>query len=528
MLSTPGLSRLRPGVESIIRRFKAHRKSSICQTLSLLLMVSSLIVKVNGIKLTDCVVNSHLEKKILFIRVMYVSRHKSKFIKSAQMSQGRRPPVIDFQNEIIEMYVRREGEEEGVENGRGRRFIRWAFTKSLRTNQTAAIMVKLRQNINRAFYIRYNYAYVLVNNETGLRMVYYKQQRGSPWVNNFAEAERWVNEQENKRLNLDNIERPNTKWTFIKFSNIEVKAVLDNQPMLGTGPLPDWLRNLSHGRKMFSLDNFGDNLCLWRCISVYRGARPDRCTQLARRLARGFFKSDLVPRTCLGELDKMEQYLNKEKQLREWLRIRVYEPERQENGEIHWHLRRNPSDKVKNIMTIGIYEGHAFLIRDIAKLAKIYVCNDCQGHFTKASHLQRHANTCNQGETEIKCPEEKIKKPLTKYEEAFNSFIKTSPQCHEWLEKEEKRLGFHIHHASCGHGGERCILGSPVDGYEPKSRTVFEFHGCFYHGCPRCVKTKRNEPTLIGKTPNQLYYATLSKTAALRRARFNVVEKWGC
>ena len=47
-------------------------------------------------------------------------------------------------------------------------------------------------------------------------------------------------------------------------------------------------------------------------------------------------------------------------------------------------------------MTIGIYEGHAFLIRDIAKLAKIYVCNDCQGHFTKANHLQRHANTCKE------------------------------------------------------------------------------------------------------------------------------------
>ena len=40
-----------------------------------------------------------------------------------------------------------------------------------------------------------------------------------------------MNEEENKRLNLDNIERPNTKWTFIKFSNIEVKAVLDNQPV---------------------------------------------------------------------------------------------------------------------------------------------------------------------------------------------------------------------------------------------------------------------------------------------------------
>ena len=241
---------------------------------------------------------------------MYVARHKNKFIKNAQILQGRRPPVIDFQNEIIEMYVRREGEEEGRENGRGRRFIRWAFDKRLRANQTAAVMSKLRQNIHNAFYLRYNYAYVLVNNETGLRMVFYKQQKGSPWINNFAEAERWLNEQENNRLSLDNIDRPNTKWTFIKFSNIEVKAVIDNQPMLGTGPLPDWLRNLAHGRKMVSLDTYGDDMCLWRCVAVYKGARPDRCTQFARQLARGFFKTDIIPRTSLNELDKVEQYLN--------------------------------------------------------------------------------------------------------------------------------------------------------------------------------------------------------------------------
>ena len=298
------------------------------------------------------------------------------------MPQGRKPPVIDFQNEIIEMYVRREGEEEGRENGRGRRFIRWSFDKKLRANQAATVMVKLRQNINQAFYIRYNYVYVLVNNETGLRMVFYKQQKGSPWINNFAEAERWLNEQENNRLTLDNIERPNTKWTFIKFSNIEVKAVIDNQPMLGTGPLPDWLRNLAHGRKMVSLDTYRDDMCLWRCIAVYKGVRPDRCTQLARQLARGFFKTDIVPRTSLNELDKVEQYLNKEKQLREWIGIRAYVPVRQENGDINWHLRRNTSDKLKNIMTIGIYEGHAFLIKDITKLAKTYVCNDCGGNFT--------------------------------------------------------------------------------------------------------------------------------------------------
>ena len=202
-------------------------------------------------------------------------------------------------------------------------------------------------------------------------MVFYNQQKRSPWINNFAEAERCLNDQENKRLNIDNIQRPNTKCTFIKFSNIGVKAVIDNQPMLGTGPLPEGLRNLAHDRNMVSLDNFRDNLCLWRCVAVYQGARPDRCTQVAKRLAKGFFKSDLVPRTSLDELDKEEGYLNKGKQLFQWIGIRVNEPERQENGEICWYLRKNPSDKLKNIMTIRIYDDHAFFYQRHKKTGKI-------------------------------------------------------------------------------------------------------------------------------------------------------------
>lgn len=74
-------------------------------------------------------------------------------------------------------------------------------------------------------------------------------------MNNFAEAESWLNIQESEWLNIDNTERPNTKWTFIRFSNVEVEVVFDNQPLLGTGLLPDWLRNLAHGCQMVALDN---------------------------------------------------------------------------------------------------------------------------------------------------------------------------------------------------------------------------------------------------------------------------------
>jgi len=48
-----------------------------------------------------------------------------------------------------------------------------------------------------------------------------------------------------------------------------MKVVLDRQPMLGTGALSDWLRNVAPGRQMVALDTSDNNLCLWGCIAVY-------------------------------------------------------------------------------------------------------------------------------------------------------------------------------------------------------------------------------------------------------------------
>ena len=161
-------------------------------------------------------------------------------------------------------------------------------------------------------------------------------------------------------------------------------------------------------------------------------------------------------------------------------------------------------------MTIGIYKGLAFLIKDITKLAKTYVCNDCRGRFTRADHLQRHTKTCSQGETVISCPEEKLKPPLTKYERAFYDKGQASKTVIEWIEKTAKRLGIHIHHALCGHGGERYVRGAPVDGLDPKTGTIFQFHSCWWHGCPRCF-TDRDRKILLGKTRHQLYAATMAR-----------------
>jgi len=285
-------------------------------------------------------------------------------------------------------------------------------------------------------------------------------------VKKLSDAEEWLSDQETKRLETENNERPNTKWVFESFFNGEVKVVLDREPLVGTGPLPDWLRNLAHSRSMVALDNYQDNLCLWRCIAVHRGARPDRSTKEASSLAKSFYKLKAVPpeaapvaKTSLDELDKVEGHVNKGVVFSSWLGIRVYEPERREDGEVVWHHRRSPPTKLTNILPIGICEGHAFVIKDIAKLAKTYECGHCQQRFTKVCNLQRHDQTCSQGKTVIVCPGEKVEKPQTAYEKAFYPKHSSSKASLLWLEREAKRRKIHIHHAMCGHGGKRWVEG---------------------------------------------------------------------
>ena len=353
-------------------------------------------------------------------------------------------------------------------------------------------------------------------------------------MNTYGEAENWLINMEAKRLDADSIERPNTKWIFDGHFNVDVKVVLDRQPLTGTGPLPDWLRNLAdaaRGQAMVALDSYRDNLCLWRCIAAHKGARPDRSTKAAQGLAKSFFKLRNMPTNCsktsLDELEKVEMHLNKGTAFSGWLGIRVYVPERVGN-EVVWHLTRNPAAQLKNIMTIGVFNEHAFLIKDITKLAKTYACVHCNARFTQSNNLQRHTERCAQGKTVIDCPGEKVEAPATAYEKAFYPKHQASKESLQWLEYVAKHWKIRIHHAMSGHGGERWIEKRPVDGYNHEKKIVFQYHGCYWHGCPKCYHDRHKIIDRGDKTREDLFLATKRRTAYLRKAGYRVIECWAC
>lgn len=183
---------------------------------------------------------------------------------------------------------------------------------------------------------------------------------------------------------------------------------------------------------MVALDTSADNLCLWRCIAVDQQARPDQSTQAARELAKSYFKLRTGPNdvqtTSVVVLYEVEGHPNEGLPLSDWLDLTGCEPERQENAEIVWHLRKNPSDNLECIMTIGIYDKHGFLIKDIKKLAKLYARVDCQAHLanpgnrpeTSRKNIRSRKNNYQLSQPESRSAKDSIRESFLQLQQSTN------------------------------------------------------------------------------------------------------------
>ncbi|XP_018578193.1 uncharacterized protein LOC108916427 [Anoplophora glabripennis] len=98
----------------------------------------------------------------------------------------------------------------------------------------------------------------------------------------------------------------------------------------------------------------------------------------------------------------------------------------------------------------------------------------------------------------------------------------------QWLVWEEHTRGLNISHAA--KDKEARVAGVKVDGYNPETKQVFEFHGCYFHGCPNCFKYNRDKS--LHENPSQTlstrHEATLAKIQRLRDLGYEVVEMWEC
>ena len=111
------------------------------------------------------------------------------------------------------------------------------------------------------------------------------------------------------------------------FDHVQIKIISTREPLLGCGPLPDWLKGK---RCIYALDGTEervDNLCMWRCLAVhYRGDRKQRekrTTREALNLARDYYEDPSLTRgdVCATKLMDMEGISQKFN-----INIRIFEP----------------------------------------------------------------------------------------------------------------------------------------------------------------------------------------------------------
>ena len=95
----------------------------------------------------------------------------------------------------------------------------------------------------------------------------------------------------------------------------------------------------------------------------------------------------------------------------------------------------------------------------------------------------------------------------------------------QWLTRESDQTGCTIRHQ--GNGREKRIGKLPVDGWCAETRTAYQFHGCFWHGCPKCHTDPEETNPKNNKTMATLLADTKKHTTYLRR-HVKVVEMWEC
>jgi hypothetical protein len=99
----------------------------------------------------------------------------------------------------------------------------------------------------------------------------------------------------------------------------------------------------------------------------------------------------------------------------------------------------------------------------------------------------------------------------------------------EWLNYLEKVKKIDIKHIGNSSTGEPYVLGDiRVDGLDINQKTVYEFYGCFYHGCEKCFPKRYTLHPLFRITFEEVLKKTYDREIRLRVLGYKVVSMWEC
>ena len=446
-----------------------------------------------------------------------------------------------------------------VENGG--RFKVFKTTGNLNFDLTDIIMEKITPIIETRTKVIHAFSCVIYRGQ-GEIIEYSKTFKApSGTFSSLSDIKEYIRQCEQKRLDLEDSETwskaylpatatYNSKGVYegrVLFTSVSTKIILSNEPLLGCGPLPKWLADK---KCIYAIDKIDDNLCLWRCLAIHQRImkgkkRPEEDTNRdALKLARDFFKNPNLKRGDVKPT-RLVDFENIAKQFK--VNIRLFEPVKE--SKTVWKLVFGKNQFRKNLpcVDIGLFvnedsdgeksegdnrkprRGHCFFIKDIELLTKLWECAGCKQRFNNHDNYNRHVTggICSGGKTKLICPGEKFERIMNSSEKVFyGGCTNFSYAACQWIEKQSELIGEHIHHALCGHGGEFYAEVEnaeegwaeeiPVDGYEPESKTIFQYYGCKWHGHP-CQKERNS-------LDKERYSNTIDLEKEMKEQKFNLVS----
>ncbi|XP_071850632.1 uncharacterized protein [Apostichopus japonicus] len=109
-----------------------------------------------------------------------------------------------------------------------------------------------------------------------------------------------------------------------------------------------------------------------------------------------------------------------------------------------------------------------------------------------------------------------------------------SKKATQWLAWQGHVAGVRIQHArnggettvKCWQDNDTVLAEYKVDGFQ--NDTVYEFHGCVWHGCPRCYPDRTKQVPGSSFTMADAFIKTQTKMNHLRKQFKNVVKMWEC
>ncbi|XP_072031519.1 uncharacterized protein [Amphiura filiformis] len=213
------------------------------------------------------------------------------------------------------------------------------------------------------------------------------------------------------------MQRPDSKWTVEIVTNVTFYVYrIRDHPIGACSYLPDYiLQNRAVVSLMINNNTkkpYKDNLCLFRCMALYKGYHQYVLEKQTKALFKEYSKqsSQDFKGIKIDQLHEVEDVFGVNIMVYELVDLgedvidehNTEEPEKNMNGMVVARLVQRSLEKHSSTMYINLHNEHFSYISNIDKYTQSYACRKCHKLWKTGKQLHRHEATCEcQGTTDL-------------------------------------------------------------------------------------------------------------------------------